>query len=698
MTGPLVPEPKSRLLRIFPFDPSIGSGLTMDRLSEITISIPWEDDLKKGPVGEYLAVVDADPASSSFYRPVDLNDHRILAQNGLSPTEANPQFHQQMVYAVAMATIGHFEAALGRVALWSSYLPRDENGEVNGQEQFVRRLRIYPHALRDRNAYYSPEKKALLFGYFPAGAKGSSPGTLVFTCLSHDIIAHEMAHALLDGVHPRFTEPMNVDVLAFHEAFADLVALFQRFSYPGVLREEIERTRGDLGRETMLAQLAQQFGRATGRGSALRDALGKPNARGVWEPNLPRPDALRGVTEPHQRGAILVAAVFGAFMKVYRARTADLYRIASGGTGVLDDGAIHPDLTGRLAEEASDCARTVLRMCIRAIDYCPPVGISFGDFLRGIITADFDEAPVHGRPYRLAFNESFREWGIYPREARGVAVESLLWPTLDQALEEPMHSKDDPRVTLKEHVADRRGRVMRQSSEIRKGIKDAVGPIPATRDISVAGSDNEETPDFTGDEFMYPALSGVSRYSIWADSERAAKELHNWLHNEKNPEVVLGLGIVTDADPKRMTIFRNRSDRHSVEVHSVRMATRINDKGWAVPDLVVEITQRRRGYFDPDIQKARDADGNFGQKPRGDFIFRSGVTLLINPATMAVRRVIRSAGRIDDDDALERTRWYLTRGASPPDAFASPSAIAATQERFALLHRHHGAPDGPESE
>ena len=32
----------------------------------------------------------------------------------------------------------------------------------------MQRLRIYPHALREANAYYSPEKKALLFGYFPA--------------------------------------------------------------------------------------------------------------------------------------------------------------------------------------------------------------------------------------------------------------------------------------------------------------------------------------------------------------------------------------------------------------------------------------------------------------------------------------------------------------------------------------------------
>src|SRR5262249_46899520 len=150
--------------------------------------------------------------------------------------------------------------------------------------EFVRRLRLYPHALRDQNAYYSPAKKAILFGYFPVRAKDAfnTPGTTVFACLSHDIIAHEVTHALLDGVHPRFDEPSNADVLAFHEAFADVVALFQHFSHADVLRDQIAQTRGRLETENLLAQLAQQFGRATGRGSALRDALGEEDAGGTW--------------------------------------------------------------------------------------------------------------------------------------------------------------------------------------------------------------------------------------------------------------------------------------------------------------------------------------------------------------------------------------------------------------------------------
>ena len=234
-------------------------------MNRVTLPVPWEH-LDPGPVGEYLEVIDYDPASQCFYAPVDLSHPYLLAGDGLEPSEGSPQFHQQMVYAVAMMTICSFERALGRTVLWAPQLTQDSNGTE--QEIYVPRLRIYPHALRVANAYYSPPKKALLFGYFPATANRPDrhlPRGIVFTCLSHDIIAHETTHALLDGMNRRYLEPTNPDVLAFHEACADIVALFQHFSLPEVLRHQIVRTRGDLASQNLLGQLAQQFSETTGR-------------------------------------------------------------------------------------------------------------------------------------------------------------------------------------------------------------------------------------------------------------------------------------------------------------------------------------------------------------------------------------------------------------------------------------------------
>jgi hypothetical protein len=68
---------------------------------------------------------------------------------------------------------------------------------------------------------FSPDAHGILFG-FPASRKHPGrnlPGQTVFTCLSHDTIAHETTHAIVDGIREFFMEPTNIDVPAFHEAF-----------------------------------------------------------------------------------------------------------------------------------------------------------------------------------------------------------------------------------------------------------------------------------------------------------------------------------------------------------------------------------------------------------------------------------------------------------------------------------------------
>ena len=647
--------PISRRLRILAFDPSLAARLDTAPINEITAEVPWEDELDVGPVGEYVEVVDFDPASGVVYRPVDLDHRYLLAKDGLAPSESDPQFHQQMVYAVAMTTIRHFERALGRAALWSDRTVRV--GERDYREQFVRRLRIYPHALRDRNAYYSPAKKALLFGYFPVTTKDvhNTPGTLVFTCLSHDIIAHETTHALLDGVHPRFDEPVNPDVLAFHEAFADIVALFQHFSYPEVLESQIRRTRGDLHSESLLGQLAQQFGRATGRGSALRDALGEVDEEtGAWTPRRPDPRALERAVGPHARGAVLVAAVFRAFLLIYRAQSADLFRIATQGTGTLPAGDIHPDLTRRLAGEAAKWASRVLQMCIRAIDYCPPVDITFGDFLRALLTADLDYAPEDKSGFRVVFVESFREWGIHPRGVTSMGPDALVWPSGEDVMRD----------------LERDGSLAHPSAELRTRLR-----------------------RFAVDAVQRWTLES-DRFAVWKELQRARRELRRWLTDDDGAgrDYARLFGLVLDAHEAPPSVYRNEQGP-TVEIHAVRPALRRTVSGGARTDLVIEITQGRRGWFDPDAQRAADGrSGARGSKtPPHDFVYRAGCTVLVDPVTAEVRRVIRTPGTIADDDELERVRSYVA-GEQPVAGNAFDSGLggvrrAARQEPFALLHR-----------
>ena len=102
---------------------------------------------------------------------------------------------------------------------------------------------------------------------------------------------------------------------------------------------------------------------------------------------------------------------------------------------------------------------------------------------------------------------------------------------------------------------------------------------------------------------------------------------------------------------------------------------------------MVEITQRRRGYFDPDEQNRMDLPGNTTFRGEGDFRYRAGCTLLINPSEQEIRRVIRTPGTIADDGELDRVRRYLTGGLEPANAFDSARRRIKAREPFALLHR-----------
>ena len=423
--------PTSRPLRVYAFDPSAGRRLN----NYMTIPVDYEA-LEPGPVGKRIAVIDYDASNELYYEAVDPDHPAVLIGNGLEPSESDPRFHQLMVYAIASDTIRHFEFALGRPSRW-----RTQPGSRR-DAPFHSRLRIFPHAFQQANAFYEPRLRSVLFGYFAASKENPGealPGQTVFTCLSHDIVVHEMTHALVDGQREFLTDATGPDAAAFHEAFADIVALFQHFTYEEALLDTINRTGGliyeqqldpqvarpgeraaivpELTEDNPLVGLARQFGQAIGARAALRSAIGTP----------PNSSELATKTEPHDRGAILVSAVFDAFFTIYIGRTRDLMRIARAGGTVSAQGDLHPDLAKRLAGEASKGAAHFVNICIRSLDYCPPVDLTFGEFLRALITADSDLVPDDPYGYRAALIKAFRLRGIIPQDVKSYSEEALRW-------------------------------------------------------------------------------------------------------------------------------------------------------------------------------------------------------------------------------------------------------------------------------
>lgn len=712
-----LPTPSARRLRVYAFDPNASLDLGSSKFSHATISLPWqnpgEDALRPGPTNDYLEVIDIDPPSNQFYEPIDLDAPEVLAQDGLAPSEGDPRFHQQMVFAVAMKTIRLFERALGRKILWApvwddtlkTYVP-------------TMKLRVYPHALREANAYYSREKRALLFGYFNASHRRAG-ATWIFTALSHDIIVHETTHAILDGLHPRYAESTSADSLAFHEAFADIAALFSHFQLTEAVYSHIERHGADLDRKSLLSGLASQFAKGTSDRTALRDFVEKD----------PNPDQLMSAAEPHDRGAILVAAVFDAFHSIYRARTEPLRRI-SGPAGVARP---HPDLVALLTAEAAKSADHVLRMCIRALDYLPPVDVRFGEFLRAIITADADLIPDDRLNYRLAFVEAFRARGIYADDCLSMSPDNLMWTAASQdPLTEQLEVNDLRPDELNLTPDYRREVIVRNGEANRRAIWywltqqafDYASQQPGTgksddqkrldaflgRARKELASNPDERPDVDaiiktlGPDLAWCGIAGDAVDRFCQEATRTEIHFVRWLHFLKL--IASGTNVRTNdnkdqAWERALGIYFKRTDglgtihgtpaAPNVEVSSVRTTRRAGPDGQDIRQLVIEVTQRRHGFYEEAEQDRLDAqpefiarEGTDEQRNRpGDFLFRGGATIIIDLRDYTLRYVISK--RIDDAERLKRQREHLL---NPTSSLAFTYTRARSAEPFALLHRH----------
>jgi hypothetical protein len=579
-----LPGPRTRALKVYALDPSAGTYVG----NVMTVHVRWERHLEPGPVGRRFAVIDYDGGNRCYYPPVDLDDPRILAMGGLDPTESDPRFHQQMVYAVASETVEKFEAALGRTIHWRrAERPAGDDShaaDAAHASDDIWVLKLFPHAMQQANAFYSRDAHGILFGYFRAAEDGDPgrnlPGQRVFTCLSHDIIAHEVTHAVVDGIRAFFTEPTNPDVLAFHEAFADLTALFLHFSHKEALRDTIRRTGGrlyafelrpttaalddeaggsprrkprisdEIRARNPLIELAQQFGEASGMGRGLRGALDVP----------PDPAAIRTrVDDAHFRGSILVAAVFDAYFSTYLRTAADLFRIYRAGGREPGAAELPAALAERLAETASATADEFFQLCARALDYCPPVDVTFGDYLRALITASSDLRPEQ-HAVRQSLMQAFRARGIHAESASFFSEDALAWPRVPEWTSDPVADALPPLVAT---IADpETGRV--QPRELAFGHPDGL---------------TKREKDLDGAILRQYALDNAAR-----------------------------LGF--DDDPSLAPTARP----YAASFHPVH---RIGADGRLRIDMIVELVQTRRVPFDAQTPAA------------GSFPLRGGVTLIV---------------------------------------------------------------------
>jgi hypothetical protein len=385
-----------RIVSVIAQDPTVrdeNGNIVMSK-----IRIPREI-VQPGPIGYRVQVVDFDATKDTFHGahelPQSFEDEPRAWTSGRPKMVGDYRFHAQNVYALVMKTLARFEYALGRRVGWSFR---------------THQLKVAPHGMLDANAFYTPDAEGLVFGYFPGRT-----GEKVYSCLSHDVVVHETTHALLDALRERYLDPSSPDQAAFHEGFADVIALLSVFAQHELVEELLRRgrirTRGVPSdmihvsevtvpalKKSALFGLAEQMGQEmeSVRGSALRNSA-----------TLPLDPTLRNsgeYLEPHRRGELLVASVLHAFVAAWAKRIAGL---APPGTRMHS--------LARVAEEGADIAEVLVTMWIRALDYMPPVHVEFGDALSGALTADTEVRPNDSRYQLRALTiNAFKTYGFTP--------------------------------------------------------------------------------------------------------------------------------------------------------------------------------------------------------------------------------------------------------------------------------------------
>jgi hypothetical protein len=400
-----------RPLRVFAFDPMT------DRFRDpVVLRVPLEP-LRPGPIGRLVEVIDVDLERKRGFDGVDLDDPDVLLHQGLSPSESDPRFHQQMVYAVAMQVLETFERGLGRPLEWS------------------KPLGILPHATRDANVYFDPTAFALVLGVFPANAAAGSanlPGQAVHLCLSYDVIAHELTHPVLwelrKGDFQEIASAGDSDLSAFHESFADLTAVLLRASQASIVERAIRETGHRLEPRIALFSLGLQYGAAMEMGSALRSF-----------PDEPDPSVYETTEDPYARGVTLTSALIDGLLATYREETDDLVGLHG---PTRQNGWLHPDFVRSLATECARIAGEMLQAAIAALDFLPPCGLRFGHFLAGFLTAD---RLLFGRRHarlRAHVIHAFHSRGLVLPSAESLGEEALLCvsPRISPAIRLPYAS------------------------------------------------------------------------------------------------------------------------------------------------------------------------------------------------------------------------------------------------------------------
>lgn len=334
--------------------------------------VPWEPRIGDGPTSARFAVVDYDSTANRLEQPAKWrrDEKAFFDPGGRKKIDRSlkdtAHFRQVSTWAILQNTLDFFEspAGLGRRISWA----------FEGT-----RLLVAPNAGYGANAYYDRQSKSLQFYYFD-----NAKGHRIYTCLSSDIVNHELGHALLDGIRPYYLEAVSPQTAAFHEFLGDLTAILMTLRNNSFRRELARRTEGDLraksGQE-LLAAVATEFGNAVSDQPYLRSAA-NPHTLSDFKDRI----------EPHDLSQVMTGAMFDIFVALTEQY---LKRKRTSGK------------THSPAQSLQYAAARMQVIAIQALDLLPPVEVTFNDYARAVLRNLAIADPTDPHNYRAMIADIF---------------------------------------------------------------------------------------------------------------------------------------------------------------------------------------------------------------------------------------------------------------------------------------------------
>jgi len=378
-TGKKGPAEGRVRVRILPKDPLVARR---NDLWPVEIDLPCATP-GSGPTGPHAVVIDRDPDTGTLYPPARLLKNRCfqgLARLSNAKILDDFHFHQINAWAIVERTLAMIEDdyLLARAVPWAS-----QRG----------RLILIPHAGRQQNAFYDRASGALHFCYFDA-----TDGRRIHTCLSHDIVAHELGHAVLDGLKPFYNEVTSAQTAGFHEYFGDAVAMMSSLATRETARVVTRGGPAHLDPYNVVSAIASEFG------AAIRNLPDrKAYLRGAWNKRTMK--QLHGTFEEHDWSEVLTGVYYDLLSHLYPVmlRQVETENGAAGSRGKREYYAMRA---------LSRAATFTAGVMFRGLDYCPPVDLRFDEYARAVLRADQVAYPFDDFGIRKALVRLFRERGL----------------------------------------------------------------------------------------------------------------------------------------------------------------------------------------------------------------------------------------------------------------------------------------------